>query len=433
MAKQKTAQKKQTQTGPTREELGAGHPAKNPKNPKTPKTPGVAASPSTPTFASIWKFPAATVRTVPVASLTFDKRLQHRGKITDPDTVADYAERMRETRKDDPESPNGGAPNLKAVTDGTNTWVYDGFQRGAALTEAKIEEARLDVTPGTFEDALFLSLSSNAEHGLSRNRDDKRRSVWSLIDNPEAMKFVSDKADGNGGLHRVIAAACGVSRGTVEKALTARGLRVSGLKITKRPEGKEENPVIPGTTAADDALKTDPDARTSAAPDPQAQKRANDAAFAEMRQRKTGDNVSDGSRHCRKMATTVAAALGDVNHAAKLIELSEKHGFPIDRKILASFQDKEAAPYLDILECWPLVAKLAEMFLEMRRTVEGAATPAPWETKTIPGTTTEPPKDAPATTTIDAPTTPEVAAVATGKKPRGKGQKSTEGEPQAQK
>jgi hypothetical protein len=372
--------------GPTREELGAPPKAKeNPKGKDKPKGDGAIDA------ARLWKFPAPKAVTVPLDTLEFDRNLQHRVKLIEPETVTEYAEIM----KSRPTQPNGGFPALDAVTDGKTTWVYNGFQRGAALKEAGIDTAVVNVVKGTYDDAVFLSLGANSTNALQRSRADRLRTVFALLDSPDAIKRVVDKAEGNGGVHRVIAAACGVSRSTVADAFEQRGLSASGNKIVKRRTKRDDEvtPAIPGTVAADPALKPDatPAPAQTAAPTPEAQKAANDKAWAELMARQFAARMDDAARLSRKMATAVAALLGDPQHGQTVAKVMAKHGFAVDPKMMESFTNKEDSPYLAVMEHWKLARNLGEMFLDMRRTCEGANNPAPWEGKGEPQAATPAP------------------------------------------
>lgn len=372
--------------------------------------------------AGLWKFPPEKRETHELKALTFDKRLQHRGSTTDPETVESYAEIAKERKKDNPEIVNGGFPPLKAVSDGKTVWVYNGFQRGAAFEKAGIKSVEIDVVPGTFEDALFLSLSANGDNALQRSKADKRRSVCALLDNPTALKKVLDTAEGNGGVHRVMAAACAVSRALVENVLTDRGLQARGNKLTKKSAKPESPAQIPGTVDAEQEPAGGPGEATApgtVTADPAAQKAANDKAWADMMARQYTQRMEDATRLARKFATSVASLLGDATHGATVARVMAEHGYPVDPKMTQTFlPGSEESPYIAIMEYWPLAQKLGEMFLDMRRTCEGAKNPAPWENPTpvaqsktldVPGTTEKPADGAATTTMIDASPTAEVA------------------------
>lgn len=91
-------------------------------------------------------------------------------------TVTDYAE-----------AKEGGAvfPPLQVVFDGTDYWLWDGFHRDAADGRLGLSESICEVRSGTRRDAVLLAVGANAQHGLRRTNDDKRRAVLILLDDPE--------------------------------------------------------------------------------------------------------------------------------------------------------------------------------------------------------------------------------------------------------
>jgi hypothetical protein len=83
-------------------------------------------------------------------------------------------------------------PPLRAVHDKKEHILADGFHRFYALKRAGIGEAEFVVTDGTVEDAKFISITSNTEHGLPRTNADKRRAVMMALQN-ECFKEFSDR------------------------------------------------------------------------------------------------------------------------------------------------------------------------------------------------------------------------------------------------
>jgi DNA-binding transcriptional regulator YhcF (GntR family) len=94
--------------------------------------------------------------------------------------------------------------------------LVDGFHRLRAAKLAELTGFQLDVKPGEMRDAIRLSLSVNAKHGLRRTREDKRRSVERALADDEWVSY-SD---------RKLAQLCAVSPrtiATVRKELEAAG------------------------------------------------------------------------------------------------------------------------------------------------------------------------------------------------------------------
>lgn len=320
------------------------------------------------TPGAIWKTPPAKTVTIPLEQLTFDPRLQHRASLTDEDTVEYYSELITEGKK---------LKSLKAVSDGKTTWVYDGFQRGAALSDAGETAAEVEVTKGDFTDALYLSLSSNGDHGLHRNEGDKRRAVFAILDTPEILEPLLAKAEGNGGVHRVFAAACEVSRGLVQNAFDERGIQARGNKLVKKKPKPESPPTNNGKAshARPETLPIpglEPDAPHPAAEsgpvDPEAQRRANDAAFAQLCAKNYADRCADAVKKSRQLGAAVAALLADEKYRTIVMIGLAEAGFPVDQKQVERYTT-DYQPYLEIFENWPTIHKLSEAFREIGKRV----------------------------------------------------------------
>jgi|GEM_PF-1159628 len=76
-------------------------------------------------------------------------------------------------------------PPIKVFFDGQAYWVADGFHRLEAAKQANLESIAAFVEQGTRRDAILFSVGANAEHGLPRNDDDKRRAVTTLLTDEE--------------------------------------------------------------------------------------------------------------------------------------------------------------------------------------------------------------------------------------------------------
>lgn len=104
-----------------------------------------------------------------------DGGTQSRADI-DKDIVAEYAERMREGVQ---------FPPVTLFYDGKAYWLADGFHRVSAAAAAELTAIAADVRQGTQRDAILHSVGVNANHGLRRTNDDKRRAVEVLLRDPE--------------------------------------------------------------------------------------------------------------------------------------------------------------------------------------------------------------------------------------------------------
>jgi len=97
-------------------------------------------------------------------------------------------------------------PPVVVFYDGVDHWLADGFHRYHAARQAGLVEIDADIRQGTQRDAVLFSVGVNSAHGMRRTNDDKRRSVTTLLADPEWGKW-SD---------REIARQCNVSHTFVQ-------------------------------------------------------------------------------------------------------------------------------------------------------------------------------------------------------------------------
>lgn len=109
---------------------------------------------------------------ISIAKLVRDAGTQVRAKLDD-DRVKDYAEILDEL------------PPAKVVYDGTRYILWDGFHTTAAHESKGRKDIAAEVRAGTLRDAILLSLGANADHGIPRTHDDKRRAVQRMLDDEE--------------------------------------------------------------------------------------------------------------------------------------------------------------------------------------------------------------------------------------------------------
>jgi len=117
------------------------------------------------------------ILTLPLGALTLEPTLQIRARIC-PLTVRQYAERLAEGDRFPPvlafREPETGTLRLA-----------DGFHRFRAAERAGHGELRVEVRLGDRRTALLHAVEANAEHGLPRSNEDKRRAVAALLADPE--------------------------------------------------------------------------------------------------------------------------------------------------------------------------------------------------------------------------------------------------------
>lgn len=256
------------------------------------KAEAVAAPPRKYAAENLAVLPEFTRKKVKVADLNFDPSNQSRVNLTDDHTVSEYTEIYKD------EGKAKALPPLRVVDTGETYYVFDGFNRGAALAAAGIVEVEVEVYPGSKQDAMFYALRSNANRGLSRTSADCQKAVETVLDDPELFARVVASAKKHGGLNRAMAAACGVSKGLVSKVLNNRGKTFRGDQIVNLPtksqsvtapvKGDATPPAHVGSGTTTNV--TAPDSPTiSAAPTPVVKQEIGEAAVGialhEMKQR----------------------------------------------------------------------------------------------------------------------------------------------------
>jgi uncharacterized ParB-like nuclease family protein len=182
---------------------------------------------------------------VPLDRLIRDASLQMRSALPDGLTDAATVERYQESIAEGEEFPP-----LEVMSDGQSYWLFDGFQRAAAFERAGKGSVECLVFNGAYPDALLRAIAANARHGLTRTANDCRRAMNTLLDTPELLQKVLDQAATSGGVHRALAAACGISKSLVYKILDERNLRVLAGKLVKRrvvPTGASNRPAQAAT------------------------------------------------------------------------------------------------------------------------------------------------------------------------------------------
>ena len=110
--------------------------------------------------------PTATVRTVRLADLSGECQVR---AGTDPQTVAEYAEAMREGNK--------FPPIIVYASTGGLTLIADGFHRVEASEGCGFVDISAEVRQGTRLDAIRCALGANRTHGKRMTNADKRHAV----------------------------------------------------------------------------------------------------------------------------------------------------------------------------------------------------------------------------------------------------------------
>jgi hypothetical protein len=135
-------------------------------------------------------------------------------------------------------------PPVQVYFDGQDHWLSDGFHRVHATRGAERPTIQAEVWEGTRDDALWMSLGANKDHGLRRTNEDKARAVKAAL---AARPKLSDRA---------IADHVGVDHETVRKyraaAVSTGEIRQSAERTGK--DGRTINTAnigkTPGATPA---------------------------------------------------------------------------------------------------------------------------------------------------------------------------------------
>lgn len=197
-------------------------------------------------------------------------------------TVVDYAE-----------AKEAGTvfPPLQLVFDGTDYWLWDGFHRDAADGRLGLAESICEIRAGTRRDAVLLAVGANAQHGLRRTNDDKRRAVLILLDDAEWSAW-SD---------REIARRCAVSDRFVNNlraSVTANGSQSETRTYTTRHGTTATMDVAAiGRRAADYATirAADPLALYRVVKEDRDRKQAAKAEARELKERALGERIATGN------------------------------------------------------------------------------------------------------------------------------------------
>lgn len=165
--------------------------------------------------------------------------------VADPKAAEHLAELIREGAQPDPlEVVRERADGKRVKQD--RYWVFGGFTRGAAYKLfGKFHSVPCNVYEGTYQDALFWSLSENHKNIQTRGHGSAKRSVETLLDTPLLMERVRERVSAFGGLAKAIAAACQVSYATVCNVIAGRDLSIEGTRLVPRQPKPVTVPAAP--------------------------------------------------------------------------------------------------------------------------------------------------------------------------------------------
>jgi hypothetical protein len=174
--------------------------------------------------------PAATkIRMLALKQITLDPATQMRAAF-DHTVITEYSEIIERL------------PPIVCFWSGKNYYLADGWHRVKAAMLARKETIACKVREGTLRDAILYAAGSNAEHGLRRTPNDKRRAVMTLLEDAEWASWST----------REIARQCAVSAAFVtvlrqqiegpEPDPQRRRLAVRNGKLISRPAEHHKPP-----------------------------------------------------------------------------------------------------------------------------------------------------------------------------------------------
>jgi hypothetical protein len=137
------------------------------------------------------------------------------------EVLAEYAELLQ----------NGTTfPPVTVFFDGVAYWLADGFHRYHAHRTVGRDSIATDIQDGGLREAILYSVGANAEHGLRRTNEDKRKAVETMLTND----IVSKDDKGNPHSDNSIAKHCCVHHTTVGRIRKDLSCAMHKIGSTKR-------------------------------------------------------------------------------------------------------------------------------------------------------------------------------------------------------
>jgi hypothetical protein len=121
--------------------------------------------------------PPPRTETLALSEITRDPEIQSRE--IDFALVVDYQEHIARGDQFPPVQVMRGDAN----------WLIDGWHRVEAASRNGVKTIRCLVHKGDHRAAVLASAAVNADHGRRRTRDDKRRAVLKLLEDPEWSRW----------------------------------------------------------------------------------------------------------------------------------------------------------------------------------------------------------------------------------------------------
>ena len=157
-----------------------------------------------------------------ITGIVVDPSVQVRA-CTDPGTVAEYADAYLAGEVFPPVI-------VFLDPDGKRYWLADGFHRVEAAIAAGLAEVDAEVRHGGKRHAMLYAAGANAQHGLPRKPEDKRRAVLRLLEDEEWSKSTD----------REIARTCKVCPTFVGKLRKSASVHVDRCRAVQRGDSVYE-------------------------------------------------------------------------------------------------------------------------------------------------------------------------------------------------
>lgn len=191
----------------------------------------------------------AETRNLELKQLTLTEECHQRTSF-DANTVQHYATLLATGTK---------LPPLRVVSDGSTSWLWDGFHTYHACKSAGINKYPCEITKGDFRHAVWLSCGANRQHGLVRTTDDIHKQIDTLLRDPEyGRKSVREIARHLDVSHMMVQRRRDYWRGKSEVQEQQVHWSLHGTEPETHEELEINRPIIPTTwTAVDEPILKD--------------------------------------------------------------------------------------------------------------------------------------------------------------------------------
>ena len=128
--------------------------------------------------------------TIPIDLITADSAIQPRAALSEQ-ALADYQEIYTAAGSQKPV-----LPPVRVFQDGSKYWLSRGFHRFTSALRAKMSSIDAEIHTGDKRKAILDAMLDNAEHGVRRTAEDKRKAVNTLLDDAEWCRCTQEEIAG---------------------------------------------------------------------------------------------------------------------------------------------------------------------------------------------------------------------------------------------